>query len=68
MPCKEKKLKKAVQSLKYYGILSIFEAWFVSWVFGKGRKMKGENSSEKRVEAKKADLMDWLLAIDASLS
>jgi hypothetical protein len=36
-------------------------------VFGKGEKMKGKISSEKRA-AKKADLIDWLLAIDANLS
>ena len=34
----------------------------------RGEKMKGKISSEKRAAAKKADLMDWLLAIDANLS
>jgi len=37
-------------------------------MFGRGEKMKGKINSEKRAEAKKADLMDWLLAIDANLS
>jgi hypothetical protein len=38
-------------------------------VFGRGReKMKGKISNKKRTEAKRADLMDWLLAIDANLS
>ena len=54
--------------MKYHGILSMFEAWVVSEVFGKGEKMKGKISSEKRAAAKKAELIDWLLAIDANLS
>jgi len=34
----------------------------------RGEIMKGNTVEKRRAEAKKADLLDWLLAIDASLT
>ena len=33
-----------------------------------GKIMKGNASEKKKADSKKADLLDWLLAIDASLT
>jgi hypothetical protein len=34
----------------------------------RGEIVKGNNSEKRKIEAEKADLLDWLLAIDASLT
>jgi hypothetical protein len=35
--------------------------------FSEGKIMKGKNNEKTKAETKKADLLDWLLAIDASM-
>jgi hypothetical protein len=36
--------------------------------FSEGEILKGSNVKERKMEVEKADLLDWLLAIDASLT
>ncbi len=36
--------------------------------FNEGKIVKGNNSEKRKIETQKADLLDWLLAIDASLT
>jgi hypothetical protein len=36
--------------------------------FREGEIVKGNHSEKKKIEGEKADLLDWLLAIDASLA
>jgi hypothetical protein len=57
-----------VQKTKHHGSSPMSKAWKILRVLVRG-KFLTENSSEKRkTEVEKASLLDWLLAIDASIT
>ena len=45
----------------------MFRAWIINLKIGKGENVKRKmRNSKKKAEARNADLLDWLLAIDAT--
>ena len=66
VPCRRKETRNVVQVWKTHGISTMSEAWIIfGWNEG---KMKGKISDKKRANVKNGDLLDWLLAIDATLT
>lgn len=62
VPCRRKEQKSRKQTVKIHGTSTTFEMWLYFKVRG---KMKGKIRGKKQAKAKNADLVDWLLAIDA---
>ena len=66
-PCKKRKTKNKLQKLNSHGFSIAFNAW--KYFMDLMRElMKGNKIEKRKAEAKGADLLDWLLAIDASLT
>jgi hypothetical protein len=55
--------KQEIKELKFQDSFKDLRHGFSWW----GKFMKGNNREENMSKAKKADLLDWLLAIDASV-
>lgn len=52
--------------LKFRGTSTTSNAWVSIWDLARG-KNEGKYERKNKEEIKKADLLDWLLAIDASM-